>query len=290
MHKSQKIARGLSLLALVASGWTAVHADPVTYEGDTVALGNGTVGTYLTLNADGTPMAIGVRFTETALEGLPAEPNNTTRCFDKNGDGNLEAGVECAGEYEYMMAFPPEAANAGLPFKWMEVDWNAHGHGPPNVYDKPHFDTHFYMVDREQVDAIRPGPCGIVIDCEDFKRAQATVPETYLPAGYIDVGAAVAAMGNHLVNPASPELADPPGPFTHTFIYGAYDGHITFMEPMMTRNFLLTKPDVCAPIAQPPDWGAPGQYPTKYCVRYVPEETAYTVSLEGFKGHNIAME
>jgi hypothetical protein len=34
------------------------------------------------------------------------------------------------------------------------------------------------------------------------------------------------------------ELGNPPAKFTHTFISGAYEGHIAFYEPMITRAFL----------------------------------------------------
>lgn len=283
-----KLYPGTALLAcVIAVGGMPAAAAPTTHDGAPMTVGNGTANTYVTIDDDGTPLAIGIRLTEAALDGLKAEPNNTTRCFDRNGDGQFEAGVECLGEDEFIMPFPKEAGLAKLPFQWMELDWNAHGHGPPNVYDKPHFDTHFYMVERDYVESIRPGTCGIIIDCEDFERASMPVPGNFLPAGYVDMGAAVARMGNHLLNPAAAELADPPQPFTHTFIYGAYDGRIMFMEPMMTREFLLTKPDLCTPFGQPAEWEVPGYYPSEYCMRYHPDESVYTISLEGFTGQNL---
>ena len=55
---------------------------------------------------------------------------------------------------------------------------------------------------------------------------------------HIDVGAAVPDMGNHLIDSKSPELVTKGTIFTHTFIFGAYDGHVSFYEPMITRAYL----------------------------------------------------
>ena len=108
------------------------------------------------------------------------------------------------------------------------------------------------------------------------------MPARYVHADHIDVGAAVPDMGNHLINSRAPELA-PGGPaFTHTFIFGAYDGEITFLEPMITRAYLVSKPDMCEAIKQPEAWLVPGWYPARYCIRHVGSEGRVNVSLEEF--------
>ena len=279
----------LALIVAGAGGNTAL-AESTTYNGEATPMGNGTVNTYVALAQDRAPLAIGIRMTKMALEGLPTQPNNTGHCFDLNGDGTLEAGTECLGDYETVLVWPPEAQLANLPFKWMMLNWNPHGHPPHNVYDLPHFDIHFYMVEKELIVSIKAGYCGEFVDCEDFKRASVPVPALYLPAGHTDVGAVVAKMGNHLINLASPEFATPPQRFTHTLIYGAYDGRIIFIEPMITREFLLSEPESCTAIAQPPVWAKAAYYPTKYCIRAIPQEAAVTVSLEGFVNRKITME
>lgn len=283
-HRIVCFPRTLAVLFVLGASVNTATADVKQYSGQEAPLGNGTVSTYLVLNDGGIPVALGIRLSETAFEGLPAEPNDTDRCFDMDGDGKHGQG-ECVGEYETVMFWPEAASGADLPFKWMGLGWNAHGHAPPGVYDKPHFDVHFYLVDKSMIDAIRPGSCGILVNCEDFQRAIVPVPAANLPAGYADVGAVVPAMGNHLVNTASPELASSPEPFTHTLIYGAYDGRITFLEPMATLEFLKSRPNVCTPIVQPEQWETSGFYPTEYCIRYLPGESALTVSLEGFVVH-----
>lgn len=259
MHRLKLIWSGGVVAALTACAlpWSAALASVATYSGDAVALGDGTVNTYLTLKDGKTPVAIGVRLSESALEGLPAEPNNSSRCFDLNGDGVLEAGTECLGDLETVLEWPPELGQTDLPFKWLGLNWNPRGHHPPKVYDLPHFDVHFYMADRGIIESIRPGSCGEFVDCEDFERARTPLADRYIPAGHADVGAVVVGMGNHLINTAAQEFSKPPQRFTHTLIYGTYDGQMIFIEPMVTREFLAGKPDVCAAISQPAAWQTP---------------------------------
>jgi hypothetical protein len=89
-------------------------------------------------------------------------------------------------------------------------------------------------------------------------------------------------MGNHLIDSKSPDLQPNGPPFSHTFIYGAYDGRITFLEPMITHAYIASKPSMCAPIKQPQEWELAGSYPTRYCVRYLDRPGRYTISVEDF--------
>ena len=109
----------------------------------------------------------------------------------------------------------------------------------------------------------------------------APVPPKYVAPDYVAVGAVVPAMGNHLIDTTSPEFS--PTVFTHTFIYGSFDGEITFYEPMVTREFLLGQPeDACVQIKKPQGFAQAGWYPTEYCMRYHQDDNNYTVSLEKF--------
>ncbi|MCZ7563778.1 MAG: DUF5602 domain-containing protein [Burkholderiales bacterium] len=273
------------LLAAMTVGVLAAdpaQADPNLLFGEKQKLGKGTVRTYVVTAADGKPTAIGISFTAGALEGLPATPNKTSRCFDLNKNGRIDDQGECEGDYELRLALPQSVAGKNeLPFRWVGFNWNPHGHPPP-PWSVAHFDMHFYMVDEAQIDAIRVGGCEIFIDCADRERALKPVPAQYVHPEHVSVGAAVGKMGNHLIDAKTPELAkENAKPFTHTWIYGAYDGQITFYEPMITRDYLLGKPNACMPIKQPKAWAQPGYYPTRYCIRYSEKHSNYTVSLEG---------
>jgi len=247
------------------------------------ALGNGSVRSYTVTADDGKLTAVGVSFKASALEGLPLEPNNTSRCFDLDKDGKINDHGECEGDYELRLPFPAEVAGRDDdPFLWAGVNWNPHGH-PPLPWSVPHFDFHFYMVPTAAIDAIRVGPCEFFINCDDRETALKPVDPALVNPDHINVEATVSMMGNHLIDSKTPELApggDAP-PFTHTWIFGAYDGAITFYEPMITLAYFQEEPNACAPIKQPQAWAKGGYYPTLYCMRYSSEYKNYTVSLEG---------
>jgi hypothetical protein len=47
-------------------------------------------------------------------------------------------------------------------------------------------------------------------------------------------------MGSHFVDITSPEFNG--GIFTQTFIFGSYESNVIFYEPMITLDYLLSKP------------------------------------------------
>jgi hypothetical protein len=234
----------------------------------------------VTFGPGGAPAAIGVTLSAGALERLPASRNTHSRCFDVDGNGS-HTGHECIGDEERVFELPRGLwQDSGLPFKWITVNWNPEGHPAP--YARPHFDFHFFAWERKRIEAIGPGPCGELVDCDDFERASRPLDPEYLPSGHIDVGAVVPRMGNHLLDSKSPEMADSLTPFTRTFIYGAFDGELIFWEPMITLDLLRRATDECFDIRQPRAFKRAGYYPTRYCVRGDRRSGARTVSLEGF--------
>ena len=282
-------ALGVGLVTLLTSG---IPEGSRTYLGGRAAIGAGELQSYVTLTPGGAPTAVGVTLTKGALEQLPQHKNRHSRCFDLDGKASL-APNECVGDEERVLELPAYVvARAGLPFKWISVNWNAEGHHPPPsppgkeppppVYARPHFDFHFYAWDRERVEAIAPGRCGEFVDCGDFERGVRPLPSRYLPEGHMDAGIVVPRMGNHLLDSRSPELVDPRTPFIRTFIYGAFDGELIFWEPMITHEFLSRSADSCFQIRQPQAFRRSGYYPTRYCVRTDRRSDSRTVSLEGF--------
>ena len=248
-----------------------------TLMGRPANVGAGSARSFVTLGPSGAPVAVGVTLSAGALDQLPRSPNAVSRCFDLDGNGR-HTRHECIGDLERVLDLPagPEAK---LPFRWITVNWNAAGHPAP--YNRPHFDFHFYTVDRDRIEAITPGRCGELVDCGHFTRATRPVPERFHPRGHISVGAVVPRMGNHLLDSQSPEIRDSL-PFTRTFIYGAYEGDLIFWEPMITHEFLRTAKDACFGVSQPEAFRQAGYYPTKYCVRQ-DRDGGRRVSLEGFR-------
>jgi hypothetical protein len=273
--------RGLGVAALLTGLGLALSAETTGHErtlsGRIEKMGGGTVQSFVRLDGDGAPLAIGVTLSAGALEQLPPVPNSVSRCFDLNGDGK-HTGHECIGDDERILDVPVDPT-IGLPFRWISVNWNPAGHHN-TPYTRSHFDFHFHTGDPGRIEAIRPGRCGELVDCGDFKVATRPVPAQYAPPGYIDVGAVVPRMGNHLLDSRSPELKDSL-PFTSTFIYGAWDGELIFWEPMITLDYLRNTRHACLEIRQPSAFRQTGYYPTQYCVRQ-DGRGQRTVTLEGF--------
>ena len=281
---SRRSAVLLAAFILAAGAGAALALDPVsrTLHGPDVPVGNGTARMFLELGPGGEPRTLGIALTESALTGLADRMNTTSRCWDKNRDGNIAHG-ECLGDYEAVLAPPPEAEKLGVPVRWATVNWNPEGHmaPAPPVWSAAHFDFHFFLAEPALIRGIRTGPCAEFIHCEDSARAGRPLPARHAPPDYIDVGAAVAAMGNHLVDAKDPELADPSLGFSRTFIYGTYDGQIIFLEPMVSHKYLSSRPQQCTAIRTPSSYAAEGYYPTSYCVRHDSGSGTYRVTLEG---------
>lgn len=72
-------------------------------------------------------------------------------------------------------------------------------------------------------------------------------------------------MGKHWVDSTSPELNGQP--FTQTFIYGTYNGKVTFYEPMITLDFLKDNDSFVRSIPQPEKFRKTGYYPTELRIR-----------------------
>ena len=64
------------------------------------------------------------------------------------------------------------------------------------------------------------------------------------------INAVAPAMGNHLVDQTAHEFHGVP--FDNTWIYGAYDGRVTFYEDMVTLAYLKSHPKNCVPIKMTP--------------------------------------
>ncbi|RXA20424.1 hypothetical protein EQO05_04610 [Methanosarcina sp. MSH10X1] len=216
-----------------------------TFEGENKTLGNGTVYSWVTLDTEGNPSSIGVNFTESALEELP------------------EAVVE------YAFDLPEEAASTA--YDHVGIDWNPAGHDPHGIYDKPHFDFHFYMISPEERDKITAS------DKDSEKLSKEPVPG-YIPEGYVSTPGGVPRMGAHWIDPEAPEFKGQP--FNETFIYGFYNGKMVFVEPMVTIAFLEAKPEITKELKLPKCYPAGAYYPTNYSISYNEASKAYTVALE----------
>ena len=97
------VAALLAGLGIVLSA--AVTGNERILRGRVEKMGAGTVQSFVTLDPDGAPTAIGVTMSAGALEQLPPVPNSVSRCFDLNGDGR-HTGHECIGDEERILDVP----------------------------------------------------------------------------------------------------------------------------------------------------------------------------------------
>ncbi|WP_187316353.1 hypothetical protein [Hymenobacter sp. BT190] len=121
--------------------------------------------------------------------------------------------------------------------------------------------------------------------------AQATIPflappafdlplaPRYVAPAYIQTPGLVPNMGAHWVDVLSDEF-QPGGVFTKTFIYGSYNGNLTFMEPMFTEAYLRRRRVETTPIRQPQAFQRAGYYPASYTIGYEESPQTFRISLD----------
>jgi hypothetical protein len=275
----QMTAPAVSAAVPAASAISAPAGRVLGAESD---LGNGVVASYAELDGQGVPAVVGIVFSAGALASLPAEGSDFHHCFDKNQDGTIDRATECVHTFEHVLPLPDAVSRRkDVPFKWVLLNWNPHGHIPPGIYDLPHFDVHFFMEPIAKVFALKAGGCGPeLMNCEQFAIAKQAVPSNYIHPDFKDVDGVVPAMGNHLVDLTGPEFQKQP--FTRSWIFGAYAGRITFYEEMVAHKTLLSTTESCSPIKQPRGVATAGYYPTVSCLRHDPATGQTTVSMERF--------
>jgi hypothetical protein len=229
------------------------------FKGPEVSIHDGKAFTWVQLDKSGRPERLGITLNEDVLNSLPAD--------DQSGGGHHQ--------HSNNIVLPlHQKASAATPFKHIGVDWNPIGHEPEGVYTRAHFDFHFYMITQQERAAIPP----YEVDSLKFKNLPAAA---YMPPTYVAIPGGVPQMGTHWIDFTSPEL-DPVNPaiFTQTFIYGSYNGKVTFYEPMITLDFIRNTTSFERAIPQPAKFQQTGYYPSK--MRVIRHEGLTQIVLEDF--------
>ncbi len=250
-------AAGLALLTVVACGGSAaaVQMERTAY-GRAVSVGGGEARVYLTTRGK-TPIEVGVALSDSVLAALPAD----------GAPGGI-AMPDGHHTYDFVLQMPE---NNPTPYQFVGLGWNPAGHEPPGIYDRPHFDFHFYTISDAERRTIVPSD-------PRFGAKSANEPaEDFVPAGYVRFPGAVPLMGAHWGDMKSPELNGEP--FTETFLYGSWDGRLTFAEPMVTKAFLESNPDLHRAIPVPARYERAGWYPAAYRVYRDQASGEYRVAL-----------
>lgn len=221
--------------------------------GPKVQIGNGTARSFVITTPNGKPQELGIELSAGALQGLP--------------DGEFGA--------DYMIDLPQKAQQL-TPFNHIMINWNPYGHPPPGIYTVPHFDFHFYEISVETQMAIPPYTDQTAAMFDNFP------PLCYIPEAYVPNPEGVPQMGKHWSDVLSPEFNG--GTFTKTFVYGSFDGAVTFYEPMITKAYLESVHYSATDIRQPQFYYPLNKYyPTKYRVYHDTITGSYFVSLNGFE-------
>jgi hypothetical protein len=250
---------GLTSLAACGNGESNKSG---TFYGQPQSIGSGTAKAYTTLDNAGNPTEVGIRMSAASLDGLPQEDAVPPRMLILN--------------------LPKQASATS--FDHVMLNWNSHGHEPVELFGKPHFDMHFYLVNTgavEQIDPAKP----------DFATRAAHLPDRkYVPQDYVTppgspVENTVPAMGLHWLD-STDGLVPGKYDFKQIVINGSWDGTYTFIEPMMTREWMLTKQAVQEQIKLPQAYQKNAYYPTTYSVRYDDQAKEYAISLGGMTMRN----
>jgi len=251
----KRILIGLSAIVLAAQSPACPFCKRKTsglFIGETAIMGNGAVHSWAFLDAKGNPSKIGVTFSETALQGLPTD-------------------VKGPMGPEFNVKFPEQVEKTF--FTHVGIDWNPKGH-PPLVYGVPHFDFHFYTIEESERSEI-------TLKGANLAKCQRKPAPKIMPTGYVNVPKTeVPYMGTHWVSMASPEFHG--ATFDKTLIYGSYDGHLAFVEPMITMAYLESKPSFRGALPKTAAVAKSGFYPTEYGIVYNETRHEYSIELSGF--------
>ena len=256
------VGAALAFACSCTSGSTQATSSGTTSSGTVFGpsqpLGNGTVKTYVTRDDAGQPTEVGLRLTAAAMDGLPQD----------TGPAQM-----------VMLAFPDQAARTA--FNHVMLNWNPQGHEPVELFGKPHFDFHFDMVDMATMQAINPDDPKFAAEAEHLPEPK-YVPQDYVvPPGLPPATQAVPGMGVHLVDSSDSTLVPGKYDFQKIIISGAWDGRYTFIEPMITREWLLTQPNSQESLKQPQAYQKTAYYPTGYAVHVDQQTKDYVIALTG---------
>jgi hypothetical protein len=157
--------------------------------------------------------------------------------------------------------------------------WESMGH-PPATFAVPHFDFHFYLISPDERNAI---------DCSQLSKPSELpegygMPDEQLPPDLVEItgvetliGLCVPEMGMHSLVAVEMESPDP---FDGTMVVGYYEGAPIFLEPMISRSFLLERRSFDLTVPAVP--GLEGEQPTMFRADYDAEQDAYRFTFSEF--------
>jgi hypothetical protein len=244
-------------LTLPGAGGAQPGLDHAIVAGESTVVAGGVVSTWARVNDQGKVIWLGLTIPLSMVENMP-EP------------GSGPAGAVAALNF-------PAIVQQTTYFNHVEIQSNLHGHATnpvyaqPNRYSAPHFDFHFYTLPVANVFAIPPGLF--------FTPA----PAERVPDGWAQPEArSVPQMGRH-AGPLSEFTAT--DTWTATMIAGFLPdaSSMHFIEPMITREFLLRRENFTLPVPLPAVLGSATRYPSEFVAQYDRELDAFHFVFKGFE-------
>ncbi|MGI9277237.1 MAG: hypothetical protein ACR2PT_20630 [Endozoicomonas sp.] len=211
----------------------------------------------------------------------PNRPTDGTLCNSRG---------ECVGGYHAYIELPKYDQ---FPYRTLQINWNPYGHSPA-PFRVNHIDYHLHTQTLAELKAIEVGECGaehVTCDKEIQKKLTAPLEARHLPEGYSNaqLDTSVANIGSHLVDFST--VPSRPEDFDHILIHGAYDGKLSFQEPMITEAYFIglkrrTQENSvlkeCFDISQPEEYPDDDFHPDEWCAWYEDSTDSIHVSLESF--------
>ncbi|MBR59123.1 MAG: hypothetical protein CMH54_14030 [Myxococcales bacterium] len=258
----KKLLNGMMILLLLCFCSCAEEEAETTsgiIEGESAMMGDSSIQTWAELDDDGVVIRVGFNAGASGLDALTDE--------------------------EHLVVQWPEAVQSQTFFNHLGLDFQNEGHGPP-PYLFPHFDVHFYGVsptDNAAIDCVEePLPegleAGVPASGNDY------VPDFYLiPSTALDPdGTCVPGMGVHAVDVRSPELHEEPEFFTTTLVLGYHNGALTFLEPMVTQEYLAARSEWGWDVPRPNILGRSVLWPARFEATYDAESDTYSFEFSDF--------
>lgn len=216
--------------------------------GPELPLGDGAVRAFTETDGSGQATRIGLELTEAAVTSL-------------------------AGDMVFLTVPLPESALAAG-YDHVSLDWMPHGHPPGDLFGVPHFDVHFYMVTEAEQQAIQPSDPHFM-DKAANRPAVELMPANFVPPPALEP---VPAMGEHWVDSTDPVFAGQA--FQAVMIYGAWDGEVIFVEPMVTRDLLTEKRGFGGKVSQPERVAEAVSLPSSWSVSFDAAAGVHRVSID----------
>jgi len=286
------------------------------WKGPSKSLGKGEISTYVEFDVQAKEIVeVGIEFTASMLDDLPTEVSDgkydiATCDYDPDPVNEMIGPWFCCG-FEVELEFPKQAytfqnsaRNGQMVFDHLVMNYNPQGNGPPGTdpdagiyqggpYSESHFDFHFYLIDRDTRLSVQPlDGCSfapldnffagtpIPMSVEDYNYLMEELPCDQIPPKHTYIPAVEPAMGAHMVDFCSPEYTGQS--FSTTWIFGRQGGHLSFLEPMMTVDYLQDRNFAPQDIVLPEKAPKQGQYPQKYEVKFDYATEVYKIALHDF--------